>query len=105
MLLPPTAVDVSVPSTIRLTPVEEWTDLLRNGFGEDWRSELTTLLVTKPLALLVLLLLAVALRWFLHRVIDRLVRRAAEGLPSPVLRRRHDKQGAHPPTVLAGRRV
>jgi moderate conductance mechanosensitive channel len=104
MLLPLTVVDASAPAAVRLTPVEEWSDLLRNGFGEDWREQLTTWFVTKPLALLVLLLLAVGLRWFLHRVIDRLVRRAAEGLPSPVLRRRHEKQ-AHPPTVLAGRRV
>ena len=54
-----------------------------------------------------LLVLAIVLRWFLHRLISRLTQRAAEGLPSPVLRRRnHDP--AQPPqqvSVAAGRRV
>jgi moderate conductance mechanosensitive channel len=54
-------------------------------------------------------LFAVALRWFLHRLIDRLVHRAAEGLPSPVLKRRskEESQAASqaPPAVVAGRRV
>ncbi len=104
MLSPLAVVDVRAFRAPALTPVEKWVDLLRQGLGEDWRSQATTWLVTKPLALLVLALLAVLLRWFLHRVIDRLVRRAAEGLPSPVLRRRREQQ-PHPPTVLAGRRV
>jgi small conductance mechanosensitive channel len=104
MLFPSTVVDAHPVLTVALATVEQWTEMLRDGLGEDWRSQLTTWLVTKPLALLVLVLLAVALRWFLHRVIDRLVRRAAEGLPSPVLRRRRD-QHDQAPTVLAGRRV
>jgi moderate conductance mechanosensitive channel len=101
------------------------TDVMRDGLGDDWRSLLVTWLVTRPFAILVLLLLAVALRWFLHRLIDRLVRRAAEGLPSPVLRRRRvdaageaaegsfeeavdesDRQPVQPPaSAIAGRRV
>jgi small conductance mechanosensitive channel len=71
-----------------------------------WLAQAADWLIAKPLALLVLVLLALALRWFLHRVIDRLTRRAAEGLPSPVLRRRHDAQAdAKPATLVAGRRV
>src|SRR3954469_22092558 len=63
---------------------------MHRWLGTDWQSQLVTWLITKPLAILVLGVAAVALRWFLHRLIDRLVRRAAEGLPSPVLRRRRD---------------
>ena len=47
--------------------------------------------------------MAVALRWFLHRLINRLVHRAAEGLPTPMLRRRKD--GEQPVALRSGRRV
>jgi len=72
--------------------------------GNAWLAQAANWLIAKPLAILILVLLALGIRWFLHRVIDRLVRRAAEGLPSPVLRRRRERaqQGQ---TVLAGRRV
>jgi small conductance mechanosensitive channel len=84
--------------------VERWSDLLRGWLGEDWQAQACTWLVTKPLALLLLLALAVVLRWFLHRVIGRLVQRAAEGLPTAVLRRRQE-QPDHPASILVGRRV
>jgi small-conductance mechanosensitive channel len=88
---------------------KEWTDVMQNWLGEDWQSQAITWLITKPLAILVLVLTAVILRWFLHRLIDRLVRRAAEGLPSPVLKRRSKEQNEAPsqvpPAVMAGRRV
>jgi len=46
-------------------------------------------LVAKPLAILCLLLLAVLARWLLHRLIDRLANRAAEGvMASPMSRGR-----------------
>ncbi|MBS43733.1 MAG: mechanosensitive ion channel protein MscS [Nocardioides sp.] len=48
----------------------DWTS---NATFADW----SELLIGKPLALLALLLLGLALRWGLHRVIDRLVRRTA----------------------------
>ncbi len=38
-------------------------------------------------------------------MIDRLVRRAAEGLPSPVLKRRRERAAQQSPTLMAGRRV
>jgi moderate conductance mechanosensitive channel len=74
--------------------------------GNAWLAQAANWLIAKPLAILVLVLFALALRWFLHRVIDRLVRRAAEGLPSPVLRRRRERaENAASPTLVAGRRV
>jgi small conductance mechanosensitive channel len=77
---------------------------MRHWMGSDWQSQLVGWLVTKPLAILVLLAVAVLLRWFLHRLIGRLVHRAAEGLPTPVLRRRHSEPD-HPAALVAGRRV
>jgi small conductance mechanosensitive channel len=89
--------------------VEQWGDVMRSWLGEDWRSQALTWLVAKPLAVLVLVLLAWLSRWFLHRLIDRLVRRAAEGLPGPVLRRRQEEQAdqdeEQPPLLHSGRRV
>ena len=85
--------------------VQELADLPSDWLGDDWRSQVTSWLVAKPLGILLLLVGAVAFRWFLHRLIDRLVRQAAEGMPSPVLRRNRELESEHPATVLAGRRV
>ncbi len=102
-MLPP----ATVPGT--RTPwalADEWQSSLQNVLGEDWTASAVEWLVTKPLAILVLLLLAVAARWFAHRLITRLVVRASEGLTSPILRRRRDEPTSpHPPAVTNGRRV
>jgi moderate conductance mechanosensitive channel len=93
--------DVKTPWAL----VEQWTDVMQDWLGDDWQSQMITWLITKPLAILVLVLVAVAFRWFFHRLVDRLVHRAAEGLPSPVLKRRREPEQVHPAAVLAGRRV
>jgi len=86
--------------------VEQLGDLMQQWLGRDWKSEAITWLITKPLAILLLVVLAVALRWFLHRLITRLTQRAAEGLPTPVLRRRKVPAAPEqPPVLVAGRRV
>jgi len=85
--------------------VQELADLPSDWLGDDWRSQVISWLIAKPLGILLLLVGAVAFRWFLHRLIDRLVRQAAEGMPSPVLRRNRELESEHPATVLAGRRV
>ena len=84
--------------------LERWTDLMQQWLGQDWQATMVTWLVTKPLAILLLIVVAVVLRWFLHRLITRLVARAAEGLPTPVLRRHHDEP-QEPPSLVRGRRV
>jgi small conductance mechanosensitive channel len=102
MLTPTTSLDAKPPWAV----VEQWTDLMQQWLGTDWKSQAVTWLITKPLAILVLVLVAVVTRWFLHRLIDRLVHRAAEGLPTPVLRRRKEPTaGQHPPGPVVGRRV
>ena len=89
------------------TTSDTWCVWVNQATGNAWLAQAANWLIAKPLAILVLVLLALAFRWFLHRVIDRLVRRAALGMPSPVLRRRRERpmKPEHSPTVLAGRRV
>jgi small-conductance mechanosensitive channel len=101
--MPTALLDASTPWAV----LEQWTAMMTRWLGSDWQSQLVSWLVAKPVAILVLLGVAVGLRWFLHRLITRLVHRAAEGLPTPMLkRRRHDPaQPPHPPSVSAGRRV
>ena len=97
----PTALTSITPWTL----VDRATDVMRSWLGDDWQSQAITWLVAKPFAILVLLLLAVAARWFLHRLVTRLVHRASEGLSSPILRRRREQTPPHPPSVMSGRRV
>ena len=101
--MPTTLLDPGTPWAV----LEQWTDMMRQWLGSDWQAQLVSWLVAKPFAILVLLLVALALRWFLHRLIGRLVHRAAEGLPTPMLkRRRHDPAEPEPPaSITAGRRV
>ena len=93
--------DLPVPWALAQQP----SDLMRRLMGADWQSQLVTWLVTKPLAILLLAVATLALRWFLHRLIDRLVHRAAEGLPSPVLRRSSEEHPDGRAAALPGRRV
>jgi moderate conductance mechanosensitive channel len=85
--------------------LEHWTDWMQRWLGSDWESTLITWLVTRPLAILVLFLIAVAARWVVHRLISRLVHRASEGLVSPILRRHREPDPDQPPTLVSGRRV
>jgi moderate conductance mechanosensitive channel len=90
--------------------VKDVSDAMQQWLGSDWQSQLITWAITKPLSIVVLILMAVVLRWVLHRLIDRLVKRAAEGLPTPVLKRRNSKEPDEapsqvPPAVAVGRRV
>jgi moderate conductance mechanosensitive channel len=101
--MPTTLLDASTPWAV----LEQWTDVMRRWLGSDWQTQLVSWLVAKPFAILVLLALAVVVRWFLHRLISRLVHRAAEGLPTPMLRRRHHDPAdvQHAASLTAGRRV
>ena len=97
-------------SLLQTTPTcatdDKWCVWVDQATGNAWLAQGANWLIAKPFALLVLVLLALGCRWFLHRVIDKLVRRAAEGLPSPVLRRRRERTTKEQsPTVMAGRRV
>jgi small conductance mechanosensitive channel len=87
------------------TADDKWCLWVDKATGNAWLAQAANWLIAKPLAILVLVLLALGIRWFLHRVIDRLVRRAAEGLPSPVLKRRRERAAQQSTSLMAGRRV
>jgi small conductance mechanosensitive channel len=51
----------------------------------EWLARASHWLIAKPFAILVLIVIAMVVRWLLHRVIDRVARRAAAGtLPSSI---------------------
>ncbi|UMG91700.1 hypothetical protein MF408_16690 [Nocardioides sp. TF02-7] len=68
-------------------------DLTGNSTFADW----TDVLIGKPLAILGLVLLGGVLRWLLHRLVDRIARRAEKG----VLPERVDSPS--PPAASSGR--
>src|SRR5690606_34026016 len=53
--------------------VYDWT-------GNETAAEAANLFIGKPLALLTLLVIGLVVRWLLHRVVDRLMRRAEHGV-------------------------
>ena len=74
--------------------------------GNAWLAKASDWVIATPFQLMVLLLLALTLRWFLHRMIDRVTRRAAEGLPTPMLKQKPaSAQKKTTAAVVAGRRV
>jgi moderate conductance mechanosensitive channel len=74
---------------------DTWCNYVDKMTGNMWLAQAANWLIAKPLALLGLLLVALVARWAAHRLIDRLSNRAAEGLPSPVLRNRRNEQEPH----------
>jgi moderate conductance mechanosensitive channel len=84
---------------------EQLCDLVDRVTGNAWLAEASDWLIAKPLALIVLVVIALLLRWFLHRLIDRLSNRAAEGLPTPMLRHKPAQEERSMPALVAGRRV
>lgn len=71
----------------------------------EWLAAASDWLIAKPFQILMLLLLALVARWLAHRLIDRVTKRAAEGLPTPVLKHKPAAQQQHTAAVVAGRRV
>jgi small conductance mechanosensitive channel len=45
----------------------------------EWLAKASNWLIAKPFSILLLVVIAIAVRWIIHRAIDRLTRRAAEG--------------------------
>jgi small conductance mechanosensitive channel len=96
-------------SLLQTTPTcdtdDQWCVWVEKATGNTWLAKASDWLIAKPLALLALLLIALLLRWFLHRLIDRLSNRAAEGLPTPILKHKPGTSDKSTAAVVAGRRV
>jgi small-conductance mechanosensitive channel len=78
--------------------VYRWSD------GNEWLSSASDWLIARPLHILLLLLFAVVLRWVLHRLIDRLMQRAAHGSIPGILNRSRSKQVVDRSAIAAERR-
>lgn len=61
--------------------------LVQDVTSNEWLAKASDWLIAKPLAILALVLLALIVRWLLHRAIDRLAKQAAEGAVPTVLTR------------------
>jgi moderate conductance mechanosensitive channel len=77
--------------------VYEWT-------GNEWVASASDWLIAKPLSILGLVVFAGALRWVLHRVIDRVMLRAGRGSIPGIPGRRSRRQDPTPVSPVAGRR-
>jgi moderate conductance mechanosensitive channel len=91
-------------------PGDAWCKAVLDATGNPWLGQAANWLIAKPLAILGLVLGALVIRWLLHRVIDRVAHRAAEGVSAPRMparfRRGHEpanKLVSGPPT--SARRV
>lgn len=73
---------------------EQVCNLARSWTDNDTAAEVADVLIGKPLAVAGLVLLGLVIRWVLHKLVDRLVARAEEGvLPGRMARLRHRSLG------------
>ena len=78
--------------------VYEWTG------GNAWLAAASDWLIAKPLNILVLLLIGLVTRWVIHKLIDRLMRRAAHGSIPGIINRNKSRQVVDRSSVAAERR-
>jgi small-conductance mechanosensitive channel len=61
-------------------PDENTCERVLNWTGNDQLAEIADLVIGKPLAIVVVMLIGLLARWLLHRVVDRIVRKAEDGV-------------------------
>jgi small-conductance mechanosensitive channel len=69
-----------VPLASPCLPGESTCERVYGWTGNEQLAELSDIVIGKPASLLGILLLGLVARWLLHRVVDRLVRRAEDGV-------------------------
>jgi small-conductance mechanosensitive channel len=72
--------------------------------GNEWVASASDWLIAKPLNILVLLLIAAIARWIIHKLIDRLMRRASHGSIPGIINRSKSRQVVDRSSVAAERR-
>jgi small conductance mechanosensitive channel len=72
--------------------------------GNEWLASASDWVVAKPLNILGLLVFALALRWVLHRVIDRVMTKAAHGSVPGIISRSKSRQAVDRSRVASERR-
>ncbi len=61
--------------------------LVEDTTHNEWLARASDWLIAKPLSILALIVIGLIVRWLLHRVVDRIARRAAEGTVPAVISR------------------
>jgi moderate conductance mechanosensitive channel len=72
--------------------------------GNEWVASASDWLIAKPLNILILLIIAFALRWVIHRVIDRVMNKAATGSVPGIINRGKSRQVVDRSRVASERR-
>jgi moderate conductance mechanosensitive channel len=70
----------SVPAVDPCLPDENTCERVLNWTGNDQVAEISDLVIGKPLAIVAVVLIGLLARWLLHRVVDRIVRKAEDGV-------------------------
>ncbi len=94
----------SIQSCLDNPTGDELCDRVFDVTGWRWLAESADWLVAKPTAIIVIVLLAVVLRFLIHRVIRRLAHRAAEGTVPGVLAKGRGGKLIDQSTILSERR-
>src|SRR5215212_8732029 len=70
----------ATPALDPCLPDENTCERVLNWTGNDQVAEIADLVIGKPLAIVVVMLIGLLARWLLHRVVDRIVRKAEDGV-------------------------
>jgi moderate conductance mechanosensitive channel len=89
--------DVDVPQNLTCEPENALCQWVEDETGSQWLGAASDWLIARPLHIAGLIVLAFVLRWVLHKLIDRLTRRAAEGSVPGIIQRGKARQ-----SILAG---
>ena len=71
---------MTVADTVCLRrPGDDLCQYVDDTTDNEWLAQASNWLIAKPFAILLLIVIGVVVRWIMHRLIDRLTRRAAAG--------------------------
>ncbi|HEX6516561.1 MAG TPA: mechanosensitive ion channel family protein [Nocardioidaceae bacterium] len=90
-------------------PTDRWCNWVEDTTHNPWLAQAANWLIAKPLAVIGLVLVGIIARWLLHKLIDRLVARAGEGVMPHTFTRNKLRHGGEKELVsgspAAARRV
>ncbi|HET7328255.1 MAG TPA: mechanosensitive ion channel family protein [Nocardioidaceae bacterium] len=102
--LPDQLAQTEVPEQFACQNGDYWCGRVLDWTGSEWLAGAANWLVAKPLHIIGLIALAVAIRWVAHKLIDRLSKRAAEGSVPGVIQRGKTRQSILESSRIASER-
>ena len=79
-------------------------NIVHDWSGNDTAAEIANWIVAKPLSIAVLIIVAIVVRWFLHRLIERITERAAQGTAPGMFQRSKSAQAQPSTSKIAAER-